>query len=396
MERVGVYWYILPTYSQARRTVWESMTNDGVRFLDYIPSELVESINNSEMKIRLINGSMIQFLGSSDYDRLVGSNAIGCVFSEFALQDPRAYHFLRPMLTANDGFAIFISTPRGMNSFYDLWQIARNNPETWFSYKLTVNETQHISLFEIEREIASGELSREFSEQEYFCSFLLGVEGSYYAKCIDKMRLDGRISQVPYETGFKVHTAWDLGVHDATTVIFFQTIGTSIHVIDCYSNTDKGLDHYAKVLQQGHRSEYLYGKHIAPHDARQREMGTGLSRIETAQKLGVNFTIAPNLSIEDGIEAGRALFAKAWFDQVKCAPLLKALENYRREYDSKKKTYKDHPCHDWASDWADGWRMLAVSLPRVRDGLSPEDLDKRYQEAMAGSQSNLPRMFRDE
>ena len=396
LERVGTYWYILPTFTQARRTIWESMTNEGFRFLDLIPPELVESMNSTTMSIVLVNGSRIQLLGSDNYDSLVGSNAIGCVFSEYALQDPRAYQFLRPMLTANDGFAIFISTPRGHNHLHDLYQIAQNNPQDWFCYKLTVDDTQHIPLQEIEREIASSELSSDMALQEYWTSFDMGVEGSYYSKYIDKMRVAGRIANVPWEPTFKVHTAWDLGVHDATCIIFFQVIGQNIHFIDCYTNNDKGLDHYAKVLQQGHRADYVYGKMAAPHDISVREFTSGVARIDKARQLGINFTIAPNLSIEDGIEATRAMLSKVWLDQVRCAPLLKALESYRREYDSKRKTYKDHPLHDWSSNFADAARMLAVSLPKFRDGLSSEDLDKRYREAMLGTNAQLPRMFRDD
>lgn len=112
LKRVGVYFYVFPTYSQARKVIWTSITNDGQRFLDFIPAALVASTNGSEMSIRLKNGSLIQLVGSDNIDSLVGTNPIGLVFSEYALQDPRAYQFLRPILVANGGWALFISTPR--------------------------------------------------------------------------------------------------------------------------------------------------------------------------------------------------------------------------------------------------------------------------------------------
>lgn len=326
---------------------------------------------------------------------LVGTNPRGCVFSEYALQDPRAYQFLRPALTAIDGWAIFISTPRGRNSLYELYQIAVNNPTDWFAYRLTVEDTGHIPLHEIEREKASGEMSEDLIMQEYFCSWDLGVEGSYYSKVLNKMRLDGRIGVVPHEHGFKVHTAWDLGVHDKTCIGFFQVVGQVVRVIDYYENSDKGLDHYAKILNS---KDYLYGKHFAPHDIAVRELSTGLARIDLAKNLGINFTIVPNLPIEDGIESVRAaLSSKIWIDETNCAGLLKALESYRREYDSKRKVYKDHALHDWASDPSDMFRYLCLSLPKTRDGLSPEDLDRRYQQAMGGDRNaNMPSIFRDD
>lgn len=345
LRRIAVYYYIFPTYAQAKKVIWNSITNQGESFLDYIPASLVKSKNSQEMKILLANGSIIQLVGSDNVDSLVGTNPYGVVFSEYALQDPKAYQFLRPVLVANDGWMLFISTPRGKNHLYDILQIAQNNP-AWFCYVRSVNETQHISLHEIEKERAEGLMSDDLIQQEYFCSFDLGIEGSYYSKYIDKMRLDSRIGNVPHEVGFKVHTAWDLGMRDSTTIIFFQTIGTTVRIIDCYENSKVGLEHYISVV--GNKG-FIYGKHIAPHDIKVRELGTGLSRLEKARSLGISFIVAPDLSIMDGIEAVRTAFSKIWIDETKCAPLLKALENYRQEYDLRNKTYKSNPLHNWSS-----------------------------------------------
>jgi hypothetical protein len=236
-------------------------------------------------------------------------------------------------------------------------------------------------------------MSEDLIQQEYYVSFFLGIEGSYYAKYIDKLKIAGRIGIVPWESGFKVHTAWDLGVRDSTTIIFFQTIGQTVRIIDCYENAKMGLEHYAKILTQ---KDYQYGKHIAPHDIAVQELGSGITRIEKAKQLGINFTIAPSCSIEDGIETVRSTFSKMWIDEHNCKPLLKALENYRQEFDVKKKVYKGHPLHDWSSHFCDSVRYLCISLPKTRDGLSAQELDKRYYEAQYGSQGNLPAVFRDD
>lgn len=394
LKRVGTYYYVFPTYAQAKKVIWDASTIDGKRFInEYIPDELVESKNSQEMKIRFINGSLIQMVGSDNIDGLVGTNPLGVVFSEYAIQDPRAYNFLRPILMANDGWCVFISTPRGKNHMWELWNIANANPDEWFAYKLTVEDTGHISLHEIEREKAQGLMSEDFIQQEFYCSFDMGVEGSYYAKYLDKMRVKGQIGAVPWESSFKVHTAWDIGVRDSTTIIFFQTVGQTVRIIDCYENSKVGLEHYIKILQQ---KPYQYGKHIAPHDMAVKEFGTGMTRMEKARQLGIVFTLAPNLSIEDGIEAVRSCFSKIWIDEVECKSLLKSLENYRQEWDSKRKVYKGHPLHDFSSHWADAMRYLAISLPKTRDGLSPEDLDKRYQRAMLGDNYGMPSVFRDD
>jgi hypothetical protein len=390
LKRIGVYYYMFPTYAQAKKVIWQSSTNDSLRFIDFIPPSLIESSNSQDMSIRLVNGSLIQLIGSDNIDAIVGTNPIGVVYSEAALQDPRAYQFIRPILAANDGFAIFISTPRGKNWFYELFQIAKNSPD-WFAYHLTLDDTQHIPLHEIERERAEGIMSEDLIQQEYYCSWDMGVEGSYYSRYVDRMRVQGRISDVPWESSFKVHTAWDLGMRDSTTIIFFQTIGATVRIIDCYENSGFGLDHYIKILQQ---KPYAYGKHIAPHDIKVRELGTGQSRLEKARTMGITFIVAPDLSIEDGIEAVRAALSKIWIDSSGCSALIKAIENYRHEYDGKKKSYKNTPLHDWSSHFSDCLRYLCISLPKTKDGATAEDIERNYREAVGGNQSHLPSIFR--
>lgn len=382
LRRVCVIYYIFPTYSQGKKVIWDSITNTGERVLDYIPDELVESKNGQEMKIRFKNGSLFQIVGSDNYDSLMGTNPQGVVFSEYALQDPRAYQYIRPILTANDGWSLFLSTPRGKNHLWELYQIAKQSKE-WFCYKLTIEDTNHIPLHEIERERAEGIMSDDLIQQEYYTSFEMGVEGAYYAKYLDRARVKGQISTVPWEPGFKVHTVWDLGVRDSTAIIFYQTVGQTIRIIDCYEKNKEGLEHYVNVLQS---KPYAYGKHIAPHDIKVKEFGSGMTRWEKARQLGITFVVAPDLSVPDGIEAVRSSLAKIWFDEKNCASLIKALENYRQEYDAKKKVYKTHPLHDNNSHFADAMRYLAISLPKTRDGLSAEELDKRYREATYGTQ----------
>lgn len=387
LRKPCIIYYIFPTYSQAKKVIWDSITNDGQRILDYIPPQVIASKNSQEMKIRFVNGSLLQLVGSDNFDTLMGTNPSGVVFSEYALQDPRAYQYIRPILVANDGWALFLSTPRGKNHLWELYNIAQHSPD-WFCYKLTVDDTQHISQHAIERERAEGLISEDLIQQEYFTSFEMGVEGAYYAKYIDSLRVQSRIGQVPWEAGFPVSTSWDLGMRDATTIIFFQTIGQTIRLIDCYENSKQGLEHYASVLKE---KPYQYHKHIAPHDIKVKELGTGITRLEKARQLGIKFTVADSVSITDGIEAVRSLFSRLWIDEQQCAPLIKALENYRQEFDVKKRIYKSHPLHDWSSHFCDSMRYLAISLPKTRDGLTPQELDKRYREAVYGT--DLPGFF---
>ena len=391
IRRVGTYYIVYPTFSQGRRCVWDAITNDGVRFRDFIPNELIHKANEQLMRITLINGSQLQIVGSDNFDALVGVNLAGAIFSEYALQDPRGYQFLRPVLTANNGWAAFISTPRGKNTLFDLYQIAKQSKDWWVSH-LTVEDTKHISLDLIEKERAEGVMSDDLIQQEYYCSFTQGIEGSYYSKYVDTARAENRIGAVPWDPNYKVHTAWDLGPsRDDTAIIFFQEVGRSIHLIDCYSNTKQGFEHYAKVLAE---KPYIYGKHIAPFDIAVFEMGSGMTRYERARSLGIEFVVAPppaKVDRMDGIEAVRSTFGRLWIDAVKCEKLIKAIENYRQEWDSKKNVYKLNPLHDWSSHFADSLRYLCISLDKISEGMTQADINRIYKNKMHGT--DLPREF---
>lgn len=401
LQRVGSYLYVLPTYRQARLTLWEASTNDGVPFLDFIPAELIKQKHKQDMCITLVNGSRIYFLGSDNVDRLRGTNAMGIVFSEYAFQND-VYPVLRPVLAANDGWCVFISTPNGMNHFYKLYEVAQKSQD-WFCDIETVDDTGVVSQEQIERDINSGLMSQDMAQQEYYCSFTIGATGSYYSKYLNAMELSDQIGNVPHEPSFPVMTAWDLGVRDATCILFFQLIGKTVNIIDSYSNHSKGLEHYVSVIME---KGYTYGKHFAPHDIMVKEFGSGMTRLDKARNLGIKFEIkrdremrksaVPNLSIMDGIEAVRSMLPKIWIDETKCRDLIVAIRDYRREYDHKNKVYKNHPLHDHNSHYADCLRYLCLSVPLCRRGTTPEELDKRYREAVLGNNSNMPSIFRDD
>lgn len=176
MSRVGIYYHCLPEYNQARKVIWDGMDNEGRRFLDAFPPELIASKNNHEMKIQMNNGSIWQLIGADSYDKVVGANPVGIVLSEWAISDryPQAWDYFRPMLLANNGWAVFCYTPRGRNHGFDLFQMALGNPE-WFCQVLTVDDTGVVSREEIERERKAG-YSNDMIAQEYYCSFVASTE----------------------------------------------------------------------------------------------------------------------------------------------------------------------------------------------------------------------------
>ena len=129
-DRPGIYYYILPTYAQGKKVIWDAIDESGKRFLDYIPKEaIIGKPNQQEMKIRLVNGSLIQIIGSDNPDSIRGTNPKGVVLSEYALQDPRIWHeIISPIFAKNNGWGIFNTTPRGKNHAWELWEIIQDSP----------------------------------------------------------------------------------------------------------------------------------------------------------------------------------------------------------------------------------------------------------------------------
>lgn len=373
-EKKGIYYYIFPTFAQGRKVLWDGMNNDGFKFIDYIPKGLIKNINNQEMKVRLINGSLIQIVGSDNYDSIMGTNPTGCIFSEYALQNPNAWQYTRPILDANGGWAIFVFTPRGSNHAKDLYDMAMSNPD-WFCQKLTLNDTKlAVDLAKIRAEGTSEDMI----QQEWYCSFTLGIQGSYYAKYLEDCKQAGRIGNVPYDKHMRVCTSWDLGYGDSTAIIFWQVCGQEIHVVDHYENHGKELAHYAGVLKD---KPFIYDRHFAPHDIDRHELSMGLSPREVGADLGLNFTVLPTLkmSLEAGIEAARSIFPRIWIDEKNCKKLIISLENYRCEFDEDKQFYRPKPVHDKHSHSADAFRYLAIAIRAYMDGGSRGPSDSDYQ-----------------
>lgn len=361
---IGQYYYIFPTYSQGKKAIWEGRDKEGVAFLDHIPNDRLLVKNNSELKIVFRNGSLIRIVGSDNIDALMGTSPRGVVFSEYSLQNPQAWDYIRPILVENGGWARFNFTPRGKNHAYDLYLQAKENPD-WVVSILSVEDTGFITPEDIEKERESG-MSEDLIQQEFYCSFTRGQEGSWYGKYLASLDSDGRITNVPYDPYAVVDTFWDLGVGDSTSIVFAQRVGKEIHIIDHYEMHGEGLDHYAKILQE---KPYRYGTHWAPHDIKVRELCAGArTRLEIARDLGINFSIVPNLSIYEGIELTRSLFHRMWFDEKKCKYLVKCLLNYVKKYNEAYNVYADQPLHNWASHSSDSVRMMGIVYSQREGG----------------------------
>jgi hypothetical protein len=371
---VGAYYYFFPTYKQGKKILWYGMDRDGFRFMNHFPKEIRKRTDNGEMLIETVNGSIFQIIGTDNIDSVVGTNPVGCVFSEYSLQDPRAWDFTRPILAENGGWAVFNFTPRGDNHGKAIKDLAMADPKRWYCQVLTVDDTKvipQVILDQERKEIIAKDGNDALYQQEYMCSFDVPIQGAYYAQQLMLADEEGRISNVPVDTGLQTHTVWDLGINDTTAIWFYQVAGQEIRFIDYYEASGEGLAHYIKILQD---KGYIYGEHYAPPDIEVRELGTGKSRKETAQSLGINFRVVPKLPIDDGIDAGRSILSKCWFDKIRCERGLNALKSYHKEWDEENKCYRNHPEHDWSSNGADSFRYFAVSYKKRAP--FPTDLPK--------------------
>lgn len=362
-KRVGLYLHVFPYSNQGRRVIWNGVDGLGKKFLDAFPEELIERKSDLEMRLVLKNGSIYQVIGADDPDKLVGINCVGVIFSEYALMDPNALDLVMPILNENNGWAVFPSTPRGNNHFHKLIENARKTNGKWYVSIETVDTTGAVNPERIQEERERG-VEEALIQQEYYCSFSAPLQGSYYEKQMNHIADRGQITGVPFDPALEVHSAWDLGVNDSTTIHLFQLPRNgSVQVFDYYEASGEGIAHYARILdEKARKNNYTFGTHFGPHDLMQRDIGTAKTRLDTARELGIRFTVVPKAEVEDGIEAVRQLLPRCWFDEKRCDRAIQALKSYRKEWDERLQVYRSKPLHDWSSHAADAFRYLALGL----------------------------------
>jgi hypothetical protein len=348
------YYYLAPTYSMAKRTSWDYLKE----YTNVLPNV---TYHETELRADLPNGARIQLLGCERPDSLRGLYIDGVVLDEVAQMPPRLWtEIIRPALSDREGWMIAIGTPQGHNAFFDLYDYA-NHQDGWYAQTFKSSETGIISDLELNE--AKHLMPDEVYEAEFECSFDSAALGSIYAKGLAKAEEEKRITKVPYETGIKVNTFWDLGMADKTAIWFVQQKGSAFHVIDYYEDSGESLEFYATVLDE---KKYIYDTHFLPFDANVRELGTGVSRLETAQSLGMRTSIVPKLPVEDGINAVRMILSRCWFDFEKCKYGLDALRQYRWAT-TERGEIKNKPEHSWCSHAADSFRYFAVGNNQSSD-----------------------------
>lgn len=325
-----------------------------------------------EGEIRGSNGSLIIFVGMQSYNaeniKSLEDFDIAWVDEAQTLSE-KSLRLLRPTLRKNGSEMWFSWNPRYESDAVDLFFRSGNLPPD--TGLVNVNWRDNPWFPEVLTKEKDFDYATDPDKAEHVWggAYNLVSEGAYYARLISQAEKDKRITVVPYDPSSLVITAWDLGADDSTAIWFAQIVGLQVRILDYYEANAQPLAHYAAICKS---KPYHYGSHILPHDAGQTRLGQ-LANTNLSQQLGglgLSNRVLPNTDREGGIERVRQLIPRCWFDAERCRIGLKALRNYRREYDDDRLVFKPDPLHDWASDGADAFRYLAVGLeethPKVR------------------------------
>lgn len=362
----GRYAYVAPFFSQAKAVAWDYL----LRYTDLVRT----SANVSELQVELLNGARIRLYGADNPDALRGLYLDGVVLDEVADMRPRVWgEIIRPLLSDRKGWAVFIGTPRGKNEFWSIYR--QSQAPEWFSLVLKASQTGIVDPQELAE--SAKTMSEDQYLQEWECSFEAAILGAFYGRELRQLEESGRITEVPYEKAVPVHTAWDLGYTDDTAIWWYQVVRGEVRFLRHYAASGLGMDDYLTMVKE---LPYKYGNHYLPHDAKAKTLAArGKSIQEMARDaLGNSVRIVPDLSVQDGIQAARAMLQRAWFD-VGCEEGIEALRQYQREWDEDKKAFRERPRHDWTSHTADAFRMAAVAWKE--EAKPPQRQDPKWKES---------------
>lgn len=363
------YAYIAPTFKQAKRIVWKMAK----QYADGIPNV---KFNESELLITYHNGSEIMILGSNEPDSIRGIALWGCFLDEYPKQSPIVFtEIVTKCLADHLGYCIFGGTPSGKGHFFKLYTVAQQFPDEYILVYKTIDdslkeeegetiEALRQALEDDKKLVARGLMTQAEFEQEWYNSFEAPIKGAVYLHEISRARRDKRIGVVPFDPDLPVFTVWDLGIgkSDAMAIGFYQKPQAGkVHMIDYYENTSLGMNHYIGILEDKRKHlGYKYGKHFAPHDIQNKDVISGKTRLERAAKLGIEFEVVPKMSLEDGIDAARAMMYRTLFDATRCDLFIDFLGQYHYKTDEEKGIQTRVPVHDFTSHAADQFRYAAI------------------------------------
>ena len=370
-RRVGTYFHMLPTFTQAKRNVWDAIDDEERRILDHVfPPSIRKSTNETDLKITFHCGSVYQLIGADAYNSVVGSNPVGLVMSEYALIDPRAWMFFRPILAQNKGWAAWIGTPRGYNHLYEQLEIAKRE-EDWDWSVIDAIQAGYMTQKMIDHEIATG-MPEELARQEYLVDFSAANVGAILGSRIERAEKDGRIADHfrhdPDGGGIVVSS--DIGYRDAAAFWFWQAIPGGFQLL-AYDE-DSGLD-AADWVERLRAQPLPISKIMLPHDAKAKHMSSRHSVLEQFLQAGFNCGIVPQTRIVDRVNAARSVISRCSFARTACAKGLQILRDWAFKYDESRKTFSREPDHNYASHGGDAFSYGCQIVQEFVSAPAPTD-----------------------
>lgn len=396
------YGHILPLLGQAKSVAWEPLK----RIASVVPGH---KPNESELSIKyprrpkapnrvivpmqgalnpLANSTTVRLFGADNPDAFRGLPFSGVSYDEYSQHPPNIHgEVVSKALADHLGYAIWAGTIKGKNQLFRTYHAAKDHPDwfaLWQDVQQTLDTEEGATITAIRRamqddleQIRQGLMTQAEYDQEWFLSPTAAIKGAYYGQQLDAAIREKRVGRVPYDPALKVHDVWDLGKGPKMAIGMYQRFGRQVAMIDFWQGTESdGIPQAIKVLQE---KPYIWGKHFAPHDVRATDLGTGKTRLETAAALGWKFEIVPELTVDDGISAGRLFFSRLWIDETACQPFLDAIGQYKQEWVEKLGMFRDTPLHDWTSHPADMHRYAALVEDQMTNEKPVEQKVSPYQ-----------------
>lgn len=240
LEKPGLYWIVSPTYKQSKQIHWRDYQNE-------IPQTVIEKKNEVELSFTLTNGSVIELKGAENPDALRGVKLRGLVIDEIASirnWDWLWQEVLRPTLTDYSSPAIFISTPKGFNHFYELYQNGQSDDELFKSWRFTSYDNPYIPKSEID--LAKQDLTEDTFFQEYMADFrkATGLAFKYWDREIHLVQP----FDVPKE--WQRARGFDYGSNDPTASVRVALDPQDNWFIErCYKNNKASIEDHARAVQ---------------------------------------------------------------------------------------------------------------------------------------------------
>lgn len=306
------YFHIFPTYKQAKMVAWDM-------YMDYLrPLNVILKTNESELSIILKTGSKIELKGSDYPDSLRGVGLHGCIFDEWALQDPAIFtEIIRPALADQCGWSDKLGTPKGKNHMYD------DMAKTGFKHLYKASQTGIISTAELKA--MKEEMSADEYAQEMECEFLY-FSGQIYKEFKKEQHV---IKPLVLPDSFEKPIGIDYGLRNPACVLFSKIdYDGNLYICDEYYESGKEVEEISKSIKSKLADPYGV---IDPSTDAKTKLKNGLpySIYQEFLDNGIRVAKAPNQVI-GGINLVKQFFTdNRIFIFDRCVNLIRELENYR-------------------------------------------------------------------